>query len=287
MKSPTNSEISRCSLRKNEPSGTSAVTSSTAEGQSQAAEPPIQVLRQRVLQLVDTVDTAQRRCDELNLQEAASRSQQQALADQLTALTQERDQLGTERDALAASLLELNSQRDSLEAERNALQTERDDLSSRLLTLTGEFQELASQRQELSGQLEALSSLRDGLQQERDRLNAEQSELKVERDKLQEEKNRLETDIQQLRAVLEHVFPYETYKEKRADLSQHDDSQLIDHFARSGINEGVDLCHAAMKQRLEDCQKENRKLHKENALIQQELSKAQIHMELLKELVGR
>ena len=186
------------------------MTSSKAEGQSQAVELTIQVLRQRVLQLLDTVHTAHRRCDELNLQEAASRSQEQALDEQLSLLMQKRDTL-----------------------------------------------------------------------------NAERIELKAERDKLQEENNRLATDKQQLRAALEHVFPYETYKEKRADLSQHDDSQLIDHFARGGINEGVDLCHAPMRQRLEDCQKENRKLHKESALIQQELSKAQIHMELLKELVGR
>jgi hypothetical protein len=83
------------------------------------------------------------------------------------------------------------------------------------------------------------------------------------------------------------VFPYGAYKAKRLDLSQHNDSQLLEHFVRAGLNEGVDLGYAPIRQCLEDCHKENRKLHKDNALIQQELSKAQIHMELLKELIGR
>ena len=207
-------------------------------------------------------------------------AEREGLRIQMQALNSERASLQAERNAL-------QEQRDALQTERDGLQVERDDLSSRLLTLTSEFQELASQRQELSGQLETLSTQRDGLQQERDRLNAERSELQSERDNLQEEKNHLATEKQQLRGALEHVFPYGAYKEKRADLSQHDDSQLIDHFVRCGISEGVHLHHAPMKQRLEDCQKENRKLNKESALIQQELSKAQIHMELLKELIGK
>ena len=340
----------RRSLGQNDPClcETSPVTTSTAQGQSQAAGTPIQTLRQRLHQLMDTVHTMQRRCDELSHQGAAARSQQQALSEQLNALMLERDRLNTERDALAASQQELSSQRnglhqqrdalqterddlqaerdalsaqrdglqeerdrlraerdalaasqqelssqcDALQAERHALQeqrdalqSERDDLSSRLLTLTSEYQELASKRQELSGQLDTLSAQCDGLEQERDRLNSERGALQAERDSLQEEKNRLETDKQQLRAALEHVFPYETYKEKRPDLNQHDHGQLIDHFVRHRINENTDLRHAPMWQRLEDCQKENRKLHKDSALIRQELSKAQIHMELLKELI--
>ena len=90
---------------------------------------------------------------------------------------------------------------------------------------------------------------------------------------------------QRMWVALEHVFPFEAYKEQRSDLSKFDHGQLIEHFISCGINENVDLRHALFRQNLEDCQKQNRKLHKESALIRQELSRAQIHMDLLKELI--
>jgi len=164
------------------------VTSSTAEGQSQAAEPPIQVLRQRVHQLVDTVYTTQRRCDELSRQDVSGRSQQQALAAQLTALTQERDRLKSERDALAGSQQELTTQRDGLQAERNALQAERDALST---------------------QLQTFSSQRDGLQQERDQLSTErdamaasQEQLGRQHDDLLQHRDSLKTQVEELQFQL-------------------------------------------------------------------------------------
>ena len=163
-------------------------------------------------QLVDTVHTTQRRCDELSRQDAAGRSQQQALDDQLKALTQERDQLGTERDALAASQQALDSehgrlqaernalqeQRDALQKERDSLQLERDHLSGKLLALNSEFHKLAIQRQELSGQLEALSTQGDEPQQERDCLNTERSELQANPKSLHQGKAPLKTETKTL-----------------------------------------------------------------------------------------
>ncbi len=130
-----------------------------------------------------------------------------------------------------------------------------------------------------------LDQLRSRIQELSEQAVQERDELRGERDQLLDEKKRLTMEKQQLRSALDHVFPYETLKEKRTDLSEFDNNKLIDHFIRHGINEKTDLRHEPMKRQLEDCQKDNRKLQKESALIRQELSKAQIHMELLKELI--
>jgi len=236
------------------------VTSSTAEGQSQAAEPRIQVLRQRVHQLVGTVHTTQRRCDELSLQGAASRSQQQALAasqQELTSqrdslqvervalqaerdallsqletlsaqrdrLQQERDQLSTERAALTSSQQELGSQRDGLQAERDALQAERDAFNAQLQELSGQCQEHTRKRQELSNQIESLRSQRNDFQ--------------VERDQALGKTDSLQLRISDLTSALRHIFPAKMYRDIRPDISALVDEELLNHFVTNGINESI------------------------------------------------
>jgi FtsZ-binding cell division protein ZapB len=200
--------------------GTSAVSSSTVEGQSQSNEPRIQALYQRVHQLVGTVHTLQRRCDELEHQDAARHNHQQALQAQLGALTQERDQLKSEGDALAANQQALDSERASLQAERNALQEqrdalqtereglqlERDDLSSRLLTLTSEFQELARQRQKLNEQLETLNTKHNELQNAQNRIIAENKELADAKKKLKIKYCGVLSERDLLKSELEKAF---------------------------------------------------------------------------------
>lgn len=224
-------------------------------------------------------EALQARCEELQGQLIAQVAQ-------MTEQSQQREMLHIRVEELDAQLsmqvlqnADFNHQREGLLARVEELQDQCDRLILENTQAAKERdQELSSRREEARSQFETLSAQRDGMQHERDQLSAE-------RDTLEAEKERMEMERQQILVALEHVFPFEAYKDQRVDLRQLDDGQLIEHFVSCGINENVDLRHALFKQRLEDCQKQNRRLHKESALIRQELSRAQIHMDLLKDLI--
>jgi hypothetical protein len=117
------------------------------DGHSETAQPRIQALRQRAHELLGTVNSLQRRCDELDHRDADGRRKQEILDKQLDALTHERDQLACERDALAAIEKELTNRHNSLQAEHNALQDLVARLQSERDTLKKEYKELADQLQ--------------------------------------------------------------------------------------------------------------------------------------------
>jgi len=237
-------------------------------------------LVERELSLVTKQREAlQARCEELQGQLIAQVAQMTEQSQQREILHMRVEELEAQLSVQVGQMAEQNQLRDGLKVRVEELQGQCDRLILEKTELVNEQDhELSSQRQEASSQIETLSAQRDGLQHERDKLSAE-------RDSLQAEKECLGMERQRLWVALEHVFPFEDYKEQRSDLSSFHPGQLIEHFVSYGINENVDLRHVLFRQHLEDCQTQNRRLHKESALIRQELSRAQIHMNLLKDLI--
>lgn len=101
--------------------------------QAQPAEmptPPLQALKQRAHQLLESQLSLQLHNQALAAERLAFQSERDQQATQHQELSAERDALQAERDSLTAQLQEATAQRDSIQRERDGLAAERDGLIS-------------------------------------------------------------------------------------------------------------------------------------------------------------
>lgn len=100
---------------------------------------------------------------------------------------------------------------------------------------------------------------------------------------------------QELLAALSHVFPYQSYRDKRPDLVKFKDQELVNHFVSCGIKEGVDLqftsVHLGLQRLADDKQRQLLEEKDEEAakleLLDNKMRQTAQQLEVLKELFSR
>jgi septal ring factor EnvC (AmiA/AmiB activator) len=118
-------------------------------------------------------------------------------------------------------------------------------------------------------------------------LNASRSSLQEERDSLALQLKEAKAELDACKESLNNVFPYAAYREKRPDLSTFNDQQLVEHFIRHGISEGVNLKATDLESWLTRLQKERQDQEERLNQINLELRQAARALSELSKLVIR
>jgi hypothetical protein len=115
-----------------------------------------------------------------------------------------------------------------------------------------------------------------GLGREVDRLNQQLAEAKLRG-------SRLESTLE----ALHHVFPYQTYRERRPDLAAFTNDELVDHFLNTGIQEGTDLRFDAIAAELSQLGDARQQEAARNALLERKSQDTAQQIDLLKDMFTR
>jgi chromosome segregation ATPase len=246
--------------------------------QSQPSAPAVQVLRQRLLQIVEVQRALQERNDERGREVESAvaalhslTSQGNKMVDDADKLRQARDQLVQERDQLAQARDQLVQERDQLRQEKDQLVQERDqlhvnnnDLASHHQNLSEQFEALQREHNSLCDHLkqhpllEEMSQSNGSLVASLDQLLSERQQwaekCKTSHEECEQLRNELKRINKQYRDTLQafiHVFPSEIYHAKRPDLNFLTDvNKLLEHFISNGINEGISLDYTTLREEI-------------------------------------
>ncbi len=113
---------------------------------------------------------------------------------------------------------------------------------------------------DLSSQSDLITQLRSRVEGMAERAGQERDVLRAERDQVVQERDVLREEHDQVMKALLHVFPYEHYAEARPDLARMTNEELVIHFVRAGIHDGLSLECSMLCEKLEAMHVEKSKL---------------------------
>lgn len=119
------------------------------------------------------------------------------------------------------------------------------------------------------------------------RLIQQQAEIDALRLEHQQKLQAQSNNEKKIRAALQHVFPYTSYKEKRPDLVHFNDQDLVEHFIIAGIHEGVNLQFSAVESELQQLRAHKAAENARVELLNQKTRHTAQQLDLLKDLFAR
>ena len=218
----------------------------------------------------------------------------QALSSERDALLSERDSLHLQHSSLANDLQALSSERDALLSERDAFGQQRDELASKYSELEKEFRTTQERLETIQSEHHAAIAGLDSIHAENARLRSDadafantrltlETELETSRRAL-EEANSLNA---RLHTSLEAIFPIEQYKEAAPDLQDADDQTLIHHYTIQGQSEGRIPSYAELSERYQSSREAKDDLQSKLINLEQLFEHFTSQLELLKDLIYR
>lgn len=221
--------------------------------QSQPSAPAVQVLKQRLLQIVEVQRALQERYDERSREVESAVAAFQNVSCQGNQMVEDGDKLRQERDQLRQERDQLLQERDQLRLNNNNLASHHQNLSEQFDVLQQEHNSLCnhlrqhSLLEEMSNNNGSLSEALEQLLSERQKLAENCRESNAECEKLKRDLQKFTKKYRDTFQALIHIFPKEIYLAKRPDLDFLTDiNKLLEHFINHGIHEGVNLDYATL-----------------------------------------
>jgi len=195
-----------------------------------------------------------------------------------------KDWLLLEKEKEKQSLLAANQQ---LNIHREELQAERDTLATILKETSEQFQELRKKQNQTLEKIAQSQNEAEELKREQEVLQQRCQLLTSENSELSKKLQAVEAMSINHREALEHIFPFQKYREENTDLEQLDEDSLLLHYLQHGRHEQrlktYQKMDAELKSSLKRCKEAEPKLE----LLEAQFELARQQLENTKDLFAR